>query len=65
MKFYHFEDESGIFIMKEMKRLELSFCHCEEREATDAAIHRVLRGTDRNAGRFLVHSGSPRASHSR
>ena len=48
--------------MKEVKKLEFSYCHCEEgaeRETRQSIVSRRTR-----AGlslRFLAHSGSPRA----
>ena len=48
--------------MKEVKKLEFAYCHCEEgATARDAAIHRVSGDLDGNADRFLRASGSPRA----
>ena len=52
--------------MKEVKKLEFSYCHCEEGAAvTDAAIHRVSGTRAGLSVRLLVHSGSPRPQGAR
>ena len=40
------DDKGGIFTIKGMKRLEFSYCHCEEDRIDDAAIHRVSGDVD-------------------
>ena len=47
--------------MKGVKRLEFSFCHCEEgTQVTDAAIHRVSEDAGGLSLRVVRTSGSPR-----
>ena len=48
--------------MKEVKRLEFSYCHCEERAERGTRQSIVSRGMRTGLSlRLLTHSGSPRA----
>ena len=47
--------------MKEVKALEFSYCHCEERAERPTRQSIVSRGLDGNAVRLVRSNGSPRA----